>query len=176
MQRCTLLSSIYLKILTIVCLGYFSVIIFFEKIVLVWWLLTAVVMLRWSFHLTILFSLASLTKHLTITSCTYFCLQLTATLLESTEGRRMAVEIISWSIYRKVWDWAWIELATPWSTVKHVSAVKQATDCAFQTSLFSIKVNWPCFSFIHWRTLKMQKMKIISFYSWNIFSVLQQVK
>ena len=32
---------------------------------------------------------------------------------DSAERRRMAVEIISWSISMKVWDWAGIKLATP---------------------------------------------------------------
>ena len=36
----------------------------------------------------------------------------------------MAVEIISWSISTKLWDQAQIELATPGSTIRHV------TDCA----------------------------------------------
>ena len=45
---------------------------------------------------TTLFSWASLTKQLSSSaSCTNFCLKLTTTLLESAEGRRMAVEIIS---------------------------------------------------------------------------------
>ena len=34
---------------------------------------------------------------------------------DSAEGRRMTVEIISWSISTKVWDRAGIELATPGS-------------------------------------------------------------
>ena len=41
---------------------------------------------------------ASFTKWLTSTSCTYFRLLLTTALLESAEGRRMTVEIISRSI------------------------------------------------------------------------------
>ena len=43
------------------------------------------------------FSWASLAKRLTSTSCTYNRLYLTATLLESAEGRRMAVEMIKCS-------------------------------------------------------------------------------
>ena len=46
------------------------------------------------------------------------------TLLESAKGRRMAVEIISRSIFVKVWDRAGIELVTPGTAVSHV------TDCA----------------------------------------------
>ena len=78
------------------------------------------IMLGWSVHLTTLVSWASLTKQLTSTSCTYFRLLVTTTLLESVEGRRMTVEMISWSISTKVLDWAGIELMTPGSTVRHV--------------------------------------------------------
>ena len=74
---------------------------------------TAMVMSGWSVHLVTLFSWASFTKQLTSTSCTYFRLQLTTTLLESAEGRRTAVEIISQSISTKVWEQVGIELATP---------------------------------------------------------------
>ena len=49
---------------------------------------------------------------------------------ESAEGRRMAVEIISWSISTKVWDWTGIELATPGSAVRHASVARHVTDCA----------------------------------------------
>ena len=52
---------------------------------------------------------AWLSKLYLSTSCTYFRLLLTTTLLESAEGRRMTEEIISWSISMKVWglgrDW-----------------------------------------------------------------------
>ena len=48
-----------------------------------------------SVHLTTLFSWASLTKQLSSTSRTFFHLQLTTTLLESAEERRMTVEIVS---------------------------------------------------------------------------------
>ena len=41
----------------------------------------------------------------------------------------MAVEIYSGSYSRKVWDRTSIELATPVSAVRHVSAVRQATNC-----------------------------------------------
>ena len=43
---------------------------------------------------------------------------------ESAEGRRMTVEIISWSISTKVWDRAGIELATPGSAVRHASVAR----------------------------------------------------
>ena len=121
----------------------------------VWFLMsqsTAMVMSGWSVHLTTLFSWASLTKQLTSTSCTYFHLQLTTTLLESAEGRRMAVEIISRSISAKVWDQARIELATPGL------AVGRVTGCATQPG----KHEMVLFTFIildtgkqvHWQTVK----------------------
>ena len=40
----------------------------------------------------------------------------------------MAVEIISCSISTKVWDRAGIELVTPGSAVRHVSAARHVTD------------------------------------------------
>ena len=76
-------------------------------------LVTAMVMLGWSDHLTTLFTWASLSKQFTSTWYRFFRLLLTSTLLESAEGRRMAVEIISPSISMNVWDRAGIELATP---------------------------------------------------------------
>ena len=42
----------------------------------------------------------------------------------------MTVEIISRSISTKVWDWAWIELATPGIAVRHASVARHVTDCA----------------------------------------------
>ena len=60
------------------------------------------------------------------TSRTYFRFLLTTTLLESGEGRRMVVEIISWSLCSKVWDRAGIKLQAPGSAVRHI------TDCAMQ--------------------------------------------
>ena len=70
---------------------------------------------HFSFHLTTFLRWASLTKWLTSTSRTYFRLQLTTTLLESAEGRRMALEIILWSIRMNVWDQAGIKLMRPWT-------------------------------------------------------------
>ena len=83
-----------------------------------------------SLVLTTLFSWASLTKRLTSTSSTCFCLQLTTALLESAEWRRMTVEIISWSISTKVWDWTRIKLETPGSAVRQAAAVRHIADCA----------------------------------------------
>ena len=54
---------------------------------------TAIVLSGRSVHLAKLFSWARLTKQLTSTSCTYFRLRLTTTLLESAEGRRITVEM-----------------------------------------------------------------------------------
>ena len=48
---------------------------------------TAMIMAGRSVNLTTLFSWASLNKQLTSTSCTYFCLQLTTTILEWFSGR-----------------------------------------------------------------------------------------
>ena len=47
----------------------------------------------------------------------------------------MTVEIISWSISTKVWDRAGIELATPWSAVRHASVARHVTDCATRPGL-----------------------------------------
>ena len=95
---------------------------------------TAMVMLGWSVHLLPhFFSWTSLTKLLTSTLCTYFHFWMTITLLEWAERRKLAVEIISWSISMKVWYRVGIELATPGSTVRHVSAVWYVTNCATQT-------------------------------------------
>ena len=53
---------------------------------------------------------------------------------DSVEGR-MTVEIISWSISTKVWDWAGIELATPGSAVRLASVARHVTDCATRPGL-----------------------------------------
>ena len=42
----------------------------------------------------------------------------------------MTVEIISQSIFTKVWDRAGIELATPGIAVRHASVARHVTDCA----------------------------------------------
>ena len=46
------------------------------------------------------------------------------------EGRRMTVEIISWSISTKVWDRTGIKLATPGSAVRYASVARHVTDYA----------------------------------------------
>ena len=89
----------------------------------------AMVMAGWSGHLTTLFSWAGLNKQLTHNLCTYFRLN------ESTEGRRMTVEIISWSISMKAWDWTGIELATPGSAIRLASEARHVTDCDRRPSM-----------------------------------------
>ena len=77
------------------------------------------------------FSWAGLNKRLTsIRAHTFACNWQQPFLNESAEGRRMTVEIISWSISTKVWDRTGIELATPGSAVRHASVTRHVTDCA----------------------------------------------
>ena len=86
-----------------------------------------------SVHLTTLFSWAGLNKQLTSNRAhTFACNWQQPFLNESAEGRRMTVEIISWSISTKVWDPTGIKLATPGSAVRHASVARQVTDCATQ--------------------------------------------
>ena len=61
-------------------------------------------------------------------------------LYDSAEGRRMTVEIISWSISMKVWDRAGIELATPVSPVRHASVARHVTGCATRCSCVNCDV------------------------------------
>ena len=56
---------------------------------------------------------------------------------DSGEGRRMTIEIFSWSISTKVWDRAGIELTTPGSAVRHASVARHVSDCA---ALFGFKL------------------------------------
>ena len=68
------------------------------------------------------FSWASLNKQLTSNRAhTFACNWQQPFMNDSAEGRRMTVEIISWSISTKVWDRAGIELATPGSAVSFAS-------------------------------------------------------
>ena len=92
---------------------------------------TAMVIAGRSVHLTKLFSWASLKKQLTSNRAhTFACNWQQSFLNDSLEGRRMTVEIISWSISTKVWDRAGIELATPGSAVRLASVARHVTDCA----------------------------------------------
>ena len=77
---------------------------------------TAMVMSERSVHLATLFSWAVLI--------------VTIILLESAGGRRMAIEIIAWSIFMKVQDRVWIKLMISGSAVRHVSVVRHFTGCA----------------------------------------------
>ena len=49
---------------------------------------------------------------------------------DTAEGRRMTVEIVSWSISPKAWDRVWIKLATPGSAVRNASVARHVSDCA----------------------------------------------
>ena len=89
------------------------------------------------------FSWAGLSKRLTSNLCTYFrCNWQQPFLNKSAEGRRMTVEIISWSISTKVWYRARIELATPGSAVRHASVARHVTDAATRpgTRIFSFGI------------------------------------
>ena len=82
-----------------------------------------------SVHLTTLFSWASLNKQLTSNRAhTFACNWQQPFMNDSAEGRRMTVEIISWSISTKVWDRAGIELATPGSAVSFASVTRHITE------------------------------------------------
>ena len=80
------------------------------------------------------FSWTSLNKRLTHT---FACNWQQPFLNESAEGRKMTVEIISWSISTKVWDLAGIKLATPGSAVRRASVVRHVTDCARRPGQYS---------------------------------------
>ena len=87
---------------------------------------TAMVIAGRSVHLTTLISWASLNKQLTSNRAhTFACNWQQPFMNDSAEGRRMAVEIISWSISTKVWDRAGIELTTPGSAVSFASHMGQ---------------------------------------------------
>ena len=51
---------------------------------------------------------------------------------------RMTVEIISWSISTKVWDWTRIKLATPGSAVRLASVARHLTDCATRPGKYNV--------------------------------------
>ena len=76
------------------------------------------------------FSWAGLSKWLTsIRAHTFACNWQQPFLNESAEGRRMMVEIKSWSISTKVWYRAMNHLPTPGSAVRHASVARHVTDC-----------------------------------------------
>ena len=113
----------------------------------------------WSVHLTTLFSWASLNKQLTSNRAhTFACNWQQPFMNDSAEGRRMTVEIISWSISTKVWDRAGIELATPGSAVSFASVTRHVTDCAMRPGIAKIETEiyqtweiftWQCHLKIH---------------------------
>ena len=97
---------------------------------------TAMVIAGRSVHLTTLFSWASLNKQLTSNrGHTFACNWQQPFMNDSAEGRRMTIEIISWSISTKVWDRAGIELATPGSAVSFASVTRHVTDCAMRPGI-----------------------------------------
>ena len=88
---------------------------------------TAMVIARRLVHLTTLFLEQAVNQYFMhtlslVTENTF--------LNDSAEGRRMTVEIISWSMSTKVWDRARIELATPGSAVRLASVARHVTNCA----------------------------------------------
>ena len=102
---------------------------------------TAMVIAGRSVHLTTLFSWASLNKQLTSNRAhTFACNWQQPFMNDSAEGRRMTVEIISWSISTNVWDRAGIKLATPGSAVSFASVTRNVTDCATRPGM---KKRWP---------------------------------
>ena len=89
---------------------------------------TAMVIAGRSVHLTTLFSWASLNKQLTSNRAhTFACKWQQPFMNDSAEGRRMTVEIISWSISTKIWDRAGIKLATPGFAVRLTSVARHQT-------------------------------------------------
>ena len=92
---------------------------------------TAMVMVGRSVHLTTLFPGQAWTSSKPVLRAhTFACNWQQPFLNDSVEGRRMTVEIVSWSISMKVWDQAWIELATPRSAVRLASVARHVTNCA----------------------------------------------
>ena len=109
---------------------------------------TAMVIAGRSVHLTTLFSWASLNKQLTSNRAHSFpCNWQQPFMNDSAEGRRMTVEIISWSISTKVWDRAGIELATPGSAVSFASVTRHVTDCATRPGMFWLRSKIQCCNF-----------------------------
>ena len=108
------------------------------------------VIARRSVHLIILFPGQAWTSSKPVISAlTFACNWHQPFLNESAEGRRMTIEIISWSISTKVWDQAGIELATPGSAVRHASVDRHVTDCATRPGSIHI------FNFIIKRVIKL---------------------
>ena len=73
---------------------------------------------------------------------TFACIWQQPFLNDSAEGRRMTIEIISWSISTIVWDPAVIKLAAPGSEVRLASVARHITDCATRPSLRLVRISW----------------------------------
>ena len=100
---------------------------------------TAMVIAGRSVHLTTLFPGQAWTSgQPVIRAHTFACNWQQPFLNESAEGRRMTVEIISWLISTKVWDWTGVELATPGSAVRHASVARHVTDCSTRPGMFKL--------------------------------------
>ena len=96
---------------------------------------TDMVMAGRSVHLPTLFAWQAWTGSQPVLHAhTFACNWKQPFLNDSVEGRRMIVEIISWSISKKVWDRAGIELATTGSAVRLASVARHVTDCATRPS------------------------------------------
>ena len=95
-----------------------------------------------------------------ICAYTFICYWQQPFLNESAEGRRMTVEIISWSISSKLWDRAGIKLATPGSALRLASVARHITDCATQAGI-DICFLWEkgekqkCLSWIYFLAINM---------------------
>ena len=130
------------------------------------------IMSRWLVHLTTLFPGQAWTSSAPVLcEHTFTCNWQQPFLNESAEGKKMALEIISWSIYTEVW--ARIELTTPWSAVRHASVVRHVTDCAMQPENHSWGEEKSILTFIlgaekssHWPTTLCFGWEIIN----NIFN------
>ena len=64
-----------------------------------------------------------------------------SSMIHSGEGRRMNIEMISWSLSKKVWDRAEIKLVTPGSAVRHPSVARHVTDCATRPSILKVHLD-----------------------------------
>ena len=98
-----------------------------------------------SVHLTTLFPGQAWTSSSPVLRThTFACNWQQPFLNDSAEGRRMTVEIISWSISTKVWDRAGIELATPGSAVRLASVARHVTDCATRPGILEMISAFVC--------------------------------
>ena len=100
----------------------------------------------WSVHLITLFPGQAWTSSKPVLRAhTFACNRQQPVLNDSVEGKRMVVEVISWSNSTKVWDWARIKLGTPGSAVRHASVARHVTDCATHHRVscwYSLPIHW----------------------------------